>query len=593
MNTTVKPEEKSVKKTIKIAELLTKAKLLPRTSGCYLMKNIRGDVIYVGKAKNLRSRVSSYFRVGIDHYKTEILVGHICDFDFMTTAHDAESFVLENTLIKKYSPKYNIRLKDDKSYPYVVINNKEEFPRLEFMRRVKWKAGKNVEVYGPFVVGGQVGQILRLLTQSFRLRDCSLVEFKSRKEPCILYQMGQCSAPCVGKISQNDYQKDLQFAKNVFLGKGNKALQELEARMLAASENEEFEKAALVRDSIYGLRSFLSQSKQTHAEIEHDKNVDVVAFFSGEKEVDISIYMVRNGLLLGNKDFYFKKEDMLESEEETILNYLFQYYTATIDPMPEQIVTPFSEDSNKILSNGLKIISSDGDRSCEIVVNSKPDKFKSFIELTAEHALIKQQVRLKQNNSEILGLQKLQELLTLKERPIVLECFDIAIFQGKSPTAAQIVFHEGKPDKKQYRHYHLQERVEGNNDFAMMRELFLRRVDKGNFPDVFIVDGGKAQVNIFLEVMKEKEIMIPVVGIAKSKTLKERYQFQKEEVKKTEERLIIPQKNNQSTFMNFNLGQHRALLKLIVQMRDEAHRFSRRLHHIQESKRLLKTSNKN
>lgn len=555
-------------------DLLDKAKLLPTKSGCYLMKNKNDLIIYVGKAKNLKSRVTSYFNNSVKNAKTEILVSHIVDFEFIMTETDAEAFVLENNLIKKHSPKYNIRLKDDKSYPYVVINYNEPFPRLEYIRKVK-KLSKQ-EVFGPFVTGSNVGEVLRMLTKFLNLRDCTLSEFKKRKEPCLLYQMKQCSAPCVGKITEEEYAKDLSLAIDLFKSSGKKVQKYFEQKMFEASEAEEFERAASLRDNLGLLNNFITHFRQENAEMNDVKNVDVVAFYQGEEEVDISIYMVRNGLLLGHKNFSFSNLDLTEEVEDEVLNFLFQYYAETFDLLPDVIITQFSNDVNEEFETALKNVQE------KIQVRTPGNKYQSLLDLTRDHAFEQQRVRLLNQESVYVGLNKLKDLLGLRERPVILECYDIAIFQGKSPTAAQIVFHDGKSDKKAYRHYTLQERPEGNNDFAMMKELITRRLDNGKLPDVFIVDGGLGQVNVFREALKEFQIQIPVVGIAKSKVLKGKENFKQVDLKRSEERLIIPERKNP-----YFLSQNKSLFKIITQMRDEAHRFSRRLHHHHETKRVL------
>ncbi len=581
MNDSVKDNQlpASEKRSILTVKCEEKARLLPTKPGCYLMKNKAEQIIYVGKAKNLRARVLSYFNNSAKGPKTEILVSHITEFDFIMTENDAESFVLENNLIKKHAPKYNIRLKDDKSYPYVVINTNEPFPRLEFIRRVK--RGKGIDVHGPFVTGSNIWDVLRILTKSFSLRDCKLSDFKTRKEPCLLYQMKQCSAPCVGKIEQNEYARDLSLASDMFSGSGAKTIRELERRMMSAAENEEFEKAAQIRDSLGVLGEFANNFKQSNAELDSDRNIDIVAYYLGEIEVDLSIYMMRNGILLGHKNFSFSNLDIEENVEDLLLNYLFQYYSATYDSLPQLIVTQMNTEANELLESGLATL-----EKIEKPIRVRPPlkQYDSLLNLTRDHAFEQQRVRMLHEDSVYVGLNKLKDLLGLKERPVVLECYDIAIFQGTSPTAAQIVFHDGKPDKKNYRNYHLQELPEGNNDFAMMRELIIRRSDNGALPDVFIVDGGLGQVNIFKEALKELGIAIPVIGIAKSKVVKSKDGFKHEDIKRSEERLIIPGRSNP-----YMLNQNRSLFKIIVQMRDEAHRFSRRLHHKEETKRVFNT----
>lgn len=576
MNDSVKDNQSisSEKRSIGKVKLEEKARLLPTKPGCYLMKNRDEQIIYVGKAKNLRSRVNSYFNNSAKSPKTEVLVTHIVDFDFMMTENDAESFVLENNLIKKHSPKYNIRLKDDKSYPYIVINTNEPFPRLEFIRRVK--RGKGIDVYGPFVTGSNISEILRILTKSFFLRDCKLSDFKTRKEPCLLYQMKQCSASCVGKISKADYDHDLNLARDLFSGSGNKTLRELEKKMQAAAAQEEFEKAAQIRDSLETLSAFANNFKQANAELDIDRNIDIVAFYQGEIEVDLSIYMMRNGVLLGHKNFSFANLDIEDGLEDMVLNYLFQYYSSTYDSLPQLVITQMASEFNEILEKAMLTLEKN------IRVRPPQKQYDSLLNLTRDHAFEQQRVRMLHEDSVYVGLNKLKDLLGLKERPVVLECYDIAIFQGSSPTAAQIVFHDGRPDKKNYRHYHLKELPEGNNDFAMMKELIVRRLDNGVLPDVFIVDGGLGQVNVFKEALRELNIPIPVIGIAKSKVIKTKDGFTRSDIKRSEERLIIPGRVNP-----YMLNQNRSLYKIIVQMRDEAHRFSRRLHHKEEKKRVF------
>lgn len=560
----------------KQTKLLDKAKSLPTKAGCYLMKRTsveKEDILYVGKAKNLKSRVTSYFNNSVKTPKTEILVGHITEFDFIITETDSEAFVLENNLIKKYSPKYNIRLKDDRSYPYVVIDNNEPFSRLQYMRKVKRRKGR--EVFGPFVVGSNISEVLRILTKSFELRDCSLRDFQSRKEPCLLYQMHQCSAPCVNKISEMNYNENLNLAANFFRGKGERSLQLLNEKMISLAENEEFEHAAIIRDYVNVLTEFISFSKQENAEFNSsDANVDIVAYHIGEVEIDISLYMMRRGVLLGHKNFNFPKIDCTEELEDEVMMYLYQYYTSTHDSLPSTLVTSFTEEKNKFFQDVFS--KTDG---LKIKVRTPGRKFNSLSKLTKDHAYEQQRVRLTNQDSVYVGLTKLQELLGLKERPVVLECYDVAVFQGSSPTASQIVFHDGKPDKKSYRYFHLEERPEGNNDFAMMKEMLRRRIPHGNLPDVFIVDGGKGQVSMFLEVLKEMNLSVPVAGIAKSKT---KSSFQKKEVERSEERLIIPGRSNP-----YYLSKNKSLFRIVTSMRDEAHRFSRKLHHKAEKSKLF------
>ncbi len=558
----------------RLLKLQEKARALPRKPGCYLMKSSQGKVLYVGKAKDLKARVSSYFQNSAKSPKTEILVGHIRDFDFVLTDTEAEALVLENNLIKKHTPKYNIMMRDDKSYPYVTVDFNEDFPRLLYQRRVKRTQGK--KVFGPFVHGSSISDVLRIIVKSFQLRDCTLREFQSRKEPCLLYQIKQCSAPCVNKISKSDYARDLELATNFFEDKGEQSLEILEMRMHELADNEEFEHAAMIRDNLEVLRKFMEFSRQENAEIKGDaRNVDILAYHIGDIEVDLAVYLIRNGLLLGHKNFHFPVVDCSEEVESEVINFFFQYYSSGSEALPEVIATDFSNENNQLFEKALASIS-------DIKVQKPKTKnldLSSLMKLTKDHAKEHQRVRITNEDSVYVGLNKLKELLGLRERPVTLECYDIAIFQGQSPTAAQIVFRDGKPDKKSYRYYHLEERAEGNNDFAMMKEVLERRIDNGDLPDVFIADGGKGQLSTFQKVLEEAGLDIPVCSIAKSKAKGE---FHSEKIERTEERLFIPNRSNP-----YLLAKNKSLFKIVTQMRDEAHRFSRKLHHKAEKKRTI------
>ena len=534
------------------------------------MMNQKEEVIYVGKAKNLKNRVSSYFTGSAKYPKTQILISRIWRIDFMIVENEAEALVLENNLIKKFLPRYNIRLRDDKSYPYVMVVGDEDFPRLEYQRRPRRKKGD--QVFGPFVSGSGVSDVVKILTRSFQLRDCTLRDFLSRKEPCLLYQMKQCSAPCVGKISQREYREDLNHALDFFKNKGKRSIDILKRRMIFASEQEAFERAAVIRDAVLKLEKFM-EFQQQNAEIHGGvEDADYIAYHIGEFEVDISIYLLRYGVIWGHKNFHFPVVDIIEDFHQVCLSYLLQYYSSTKESYPQLLVIDLGEDSVKLFADALQRIIEQ-----RIVVEAKRRESEGIIQLTREHARESQRVRMQNQQSVYSGLNKLAELLKMSERPQVLECFDIAIFQGKSPTAAQVVFVDGRPEKSRYRHYHLHERPEGNNDFAMMGELFERRLDRGDLPDVFIVDGGRGQVNVVRKVLEELELEIPVLGIAK-----ERKGASFDSRENRHERLFIPGRLNP-----YLLSKNPPLFRLLVQMRDEAHRFSRKLHHKRETKRVI------
>lgn len=565
----------------KSEELLEKAKTLPQESGCYLMRDRDGRIIYVGKAKKLRSRVTSYFDKSAKAIKTAFLVQQIQDFEFILTRSDVESYVLENNLIKKHSPKYNLRLKDDKSYPWVLVNNDEPFPRLEYVRRPK--KGRGRELYGPFPVGSNISMVLRVLTKSFMLRDCSLTEFRSRKTPCLLYQMKQCSAPCVEHISAEAYAKDLQLALGLFQGSraARRTLEELERRMLVYADSEEFERAAIIRDHLKILSEFVESSTQQNVEsVKDEKDVDVWASYQGPDEFDFSLYMVRRGMLIGQKNFSFPVSDLKEEMQDEMRVFLLQYYTDPSEVAPEMVILDSEEEGEDWVAFVDALPRAVGEE--RLRVHGRKKKYQPLIEMARKHAEESQRVRIANQDSPFVGLKKLKELLNLRDLPRHLECYDVAIWQGKSPTASQVVSYDGKLDKSSYRHYHLQELPEGNNDFAMMREVVTRRANNGELPDVFVIDGGTAQVNTVSAVLRELRLEVAVVGIAKSRDLTG--DFKKAEIERSEERLVIPGRKDP-----YILSKCPPLFRIIVTLRDEAHRFSRRLHHKAETKRFLGT----
>ena len=537
-------------------------KNFPTKTGCYVMKDDKDKILYVGKAKNLKHRLSSYLSQKLS-VKTQALLSRTFNIEFLITKNEAEALILENNLIKKYSPHYNIVMRDDKSYPYLEVDFEHEYPRIEYTRRPR--RHQQTEVFGPFVHHSHIGEVLRSIIKSFQLRDCSDYEFRTRKRPCLLYQIKQCSAPCMKWISPKEYTRDVNMALDFFRGKHNGVLSLLKDEMEKRSSKEEYEYAAVLRDNIKVLENFIENSKEQNVELHLGiKNFDVVACYEGEMEVDIAIYLIRNNLLLGHKVFHFALVDCKDTLEEEELKFLLQYYTGTHDSLPSTIFTDLTSTTFQLFKKVMKI------HKKEPVKVARPTKtVKSLMKITADHALEYQRFRISYRENLLLGLGKLGELLGLEEKPRRLECFDIAIFQGTSPTASQVVFLDGGPLKKAYRHYHLDKRPEKNNDFAMMEEAITRRLKYGDLPDVFIVDGGIGQVNIFKSVLKIYKVDRPVVGLAKAKTSN-----------KKEERLIIPGRLNP-----YYLHKNRQLMKILTHLRDEAHRFARRLHHKEESKR--------
>ena len=558
-------------------KLLDKAKDLPHSPGCYLMRQ-NGRVIYVGKAKDLKSRVSSYFLESAKTPKTEILVSHIDEFEFVLAKSETEALILENTLIKKLKPKYNIRLRDDKSYPYVQVDLSKDFPRLEYVRKVK--RSKEKKIFGPFVHGSNISEVLRVITKLFGLRDCSDREMNCRKEPCLLYQMKQCLAPCVYKVTKEEYQLNLELALSFFRSSPEIALNFLKDKMEQFSNNEEFEQAIIYRDSIAILEEFVTFFANRALDLKEGKeSLDLISYYQGEREIDIALYIVRNGILYGHKNFNFLRFDLDEDVKKEVISFVIQYYFRSSESFPDSLVIDLPKELTGKIEEVFK------EEKIPIKLSHLVPKYDSLMRLVWENAKEHQRVRLSNEDSVYVGLKQLQEILKLKQRPQVLECFDVAVFQGSSPTASQVVFEDGVAKKDSYRYYHLKERPEGNNDFAMMEEMISRRLKHGDYPDVFIVDGGKGQVSSFLKILSENDVEIPVVGIAKEKVKRTLSSFKDKNIEKSEERLVVPGRGN-----SISLSKKIALFRILTSMRDEAHRFCRKLHHKKENTRVISSS---
>ncbi|MBP5296827.1 MAG: excinuclease ABC subunit UvrC, partial [Bacteriovoracaceae bacterium] len=577
-----------VKTSRTVQQLLAKAKSLPAHPGCYLMKNGAGEVIYVGKAVHLARRVSSYFQKDHDDAKTQALVRQIKDFEFILAGNEAEAFVLENTLIKKYSPKYNLRLKDGQTYPYLAIRPREDFPRLQYLYRGKL-AGQE-QVFGPYPMGTNIREVWQVLVNALALRNCTATQFKRAKRPCLRFQMGQCLAPCQGKVTAEDYQQRLQMVIDFLRDHPQAVLDFVQQKMESYAGQDEFERAAVWRDYLQTLQAFAEQAQQRNAELHQGAaDVDVWAFFvspldhvastedradspTAGVEIDLVVFHVRQHCLFGHRNFNFLLESRPNDAEVNakILSWMSQYYQQNQVFWPQVVALPntLAAADRHLLQDILAAMPS---APAVPVAQTYGHLYVSLGKLALRQAQENRHLRLAGPKNIYAALKKLQFLLQLPQLPLTIEAYDVAVWQGKSPTASQIVFQEGVPDKKNYRYYHLQERPEGNNDFAMLAEMMERRLAHGHLPDVMMVDGGWPQVRILEKILKERQISLPLIGIVKEREAGD------------QEHLVIAGRQNE-----YVLAKCPPLAALLASMRDEAHRFARKLHHRQEKKRLIK-----
>tara|TARA_Y100000590_G_scaffold466680_1_gene642894 strand:+ start:5703 stop:7487 length:1785 start_codon:yes stop_codon:yes gene_type:complete len=566
------------------AELLSRSRELTSAPGVYLMKDDSDRVLYVGKAKHLKNRVSSYFqKKKHDSVRTEWLVHTVHHFEVIITETESEAFILENTLIKKYKPKFNVRLKDDKAYPYIRIQLKDAFPRLEWTRKVR-KDG--AQYFGPFPSAGSARQVLHLLNETFRLRDCSENTFRHRSRPCLLAQMDKCSAPCVNPMKDQPevYSETLQKAIDVLEGKGDELIQSLEIQMNQASEAMEYEKAAEFRDQIQNIQ--MVTEVQSVLEAGMDRHRDVLGISRRETHAHATLLIVRSGKLLSVRHFDFYNIDPQGSSSELIEDFLSQYYFDSQNPddhpfgiggpvAPQEILLPDLPKDVDVYERalGIRLIQADGDRD---------DQLLRAAQANADHAM---EAKAKRTTGHGMGaVEEVMKKLHLSRIPQRIECYDISNISGEDAVASRVVFVDGNPQKDLYRRYKIKT-VEGSNDFAMMKEVLERRFLRveDDYPELVVVDGGKGQLSQAVAILDELNIAdVEVVGLAKARTEKN---FQKKEVKSSQERVFIPNRVNPVV-----LRENTKAFRLLTHLRDEAHRFAIQYHRsVRDRKRIKKS----
>lgn len=548
-------------------KLKDKIRDFPTQSGVYLMKNSADKIIYVGKAKNIRNRVRSYFLDSKDHSaKTKALVFNICEIEYLLTKTEVEAFLLEASLIKKHRPKYNIRLKDDKSYPYIQLSWHDDYPRLYLSRKVK----KDGSLYfGPYTSGGAVYGTIRFLNRLFKIRDCTDHMFRTRTRPCMTHQIGRCTAPCVKLISREEYRADVEGAKDFLKGRSKKLIKDLEKKMLVAAAEEKFEVAAKMRDSMFAIRSIIE--KQTVINDSSEKDQDIISYFGDERGVLIETLHVRSGRVIGHRPFFLPNIDPQSTDEdprEWLASFLNQYYEDNFIPDDILLSTDLGGDIHKLLQDVLK------ERSGQDVgIRFATDnKGQDLVEMATQNAKAHFEKYVSKDEEKKKGLEDIQKKLHLPQRPSRIECFDISHFQGSETVASQVVFEEGVPAREHYRRYRIRT-VTGVDDFASMYEVLKRRFGHEEYeePQLIVVDGGKGQLSMAVKILQELgKTHIPVVGLAKARTVAD---FQAEDVSATEERFYLPGRANPVVFKT-NTDAY----QILTGLRDEAHRFAITYH---------------
>lgn len=544
----------SFKEDIKLTE---KVNNLPTTPGVYLWLDKYKRIIYVGKAINLRNRVRSY--MGNDSkrsIKVDAMMQRAVDVEIITTKNEVEALILENNLIKEHQPKYNILLRDDKTYPYVKITLKEDFPRVYMTRKLIRDGSK---YFGPFTDVSGTHTALELINKLFPLRKCKNMKVD---RPCLQFHIGRCEAPCVGNITASAYKKYIDQIIDIFEGRSTKIIKVLEHKMLTASDNLEFEEAGIYRDQLLALEKIREKQR-----IVTDKGeFDVVGLYSSNNMTCVQIFFVRSGRLVGRENFFTPKDN--ETDEKIMTEFIKQYYSGNTT-LPREIILPFNSSESNVLQEWL---SERAGR--KITIHSVQKGFKAdMIKMAIDNAktFLADRYRQWQHNIDKTGgaVKALAHALDLPRLPERMECFDISHMQGSETVASMVVFENGRPNKKEYRRFKLKTTQGKPDDFKSMAEIMRRRYDtqkKWRLPDLIIIDGGKGQLNAALTVIREMGMVdVPVISLAK----------------RLEE--VFVEGESESIILEHSTAE----LQLLQQIRDEAHRFAINYHRGLRTKRNL------
>jgi excinuclease ABC subunit C len=523
-------------------------KSLPGLPGVYRMINVADEVIYVGKARDLKKRVASYFQKNLPSPRTRMMVSQIARIETTVTRSEAEALLLENNLIKSLMPRYNVLFRDDKSYPYIMLSG-GEFPRLAFHRGTQQKANR---YFGPFPNSVAVRESIQLLQKVFRLRTCENSVFSNRSRPCLQYQIERCTAPCVGYIAAEDYRHDVKHAAMFLEGREQQVMEDLSSRMMDAAEQQKYELAAVYRDRIQSLRQV--QARQFVSDF-RSGDADVVACVEEGGAMCVNLVMIRGGRHVGDRSFFPKNIE--DCDTQTVLQaFLEQHYLQ--QPVPPLIITGVT-----LEQDGLEeILSERAGKKVQISAYAGGDR-RVWLKMAQTNAELALRQHLVQKTTQEGRLIALREALDLPESVERIECFDISHTMGEATVASCVVFDKGAMQNSEYRRYNISNITPGD-DYAAMRDALTRRYTKiasgeGKLPDLVFIDGGKGQLGVAVEVMQEVGLPdVLLVGIAKG-----------EERTPGLEQLIFPGREDALRLPKDNPGLH-----LLQQIRDEAHRFA-------------------
>lgn len=493
-----------------ISELRSKAAGLPLQSGVYLMKNSDGKIIYIGKSRALKNRVSQYFQDGEKDAKTAAMVKNVRDFDYMLTNSETEALNLENKLIKLHKPKYNILLKDAKSYPYIKVSLNEEYPRVFMTRR---RSDDKAAYFGPYSSAALAGNLIKTINKAFMLPVCKkrFPRDIGKTRPCIYSQIGQCSAVCSGKVDKSEYREAFKDIVSFLKGDFSEVKRSLEEKMRYASDNMAYEAAASYRDRIKSLS--LLWDKQKIVGAPHDQ-YDIVALYSDDLVSCIAIYYVRDGAVIDSDNFIFTGEKL--TDRDSVVSFLCDLYSRR-DYIPKQIYLGFAFDEEQISFFSSYLCELSSGRKINVRIPARGD-YKKLCDMVYENARIHAgEYNLKAERDNEL-LVKLAQLLALEVVPETIEAIDISNYGADNITAGIVAFRNGKPDKSRYRIYKIRGVSGAPDDYSSMREAMSRRLsheEEQPLPDLFLLDGGKGHVSVIRELFQEKGVDVPVFGMVK------------------------------------------------------------------------------
>lgn len=531
--------------------------------GVYQMFNADGKVIYVGKARNLKKRLSSYFRKNLSDTKTGVLMSKVADIQVTITNDEVEALLLEANLIKRYRPRYNVLLRDDKSYPYLYLSTQDKFPRLDFHRGAKKKKG---HYFGPYPSAGAVRDNLALIQKLFQLRQCKDSFFRNRSRPCLQYQIKRCTAPCVKYVSETDYRHQVDLAILFLEGKSFAVTETLQEKMNAASKAQHYEMAALYRDQIMQLRQLQRQQKITGDQ----GDIDIIGIAQEQGSVAISVIFVRTGRVIGNKSFIPNAPKELAAEH-VLEAFLPQYYLSPLrgDVVIDRIILTRSLSDKTWLQQALR----ESMHNKLVISDKQSEKYSKWQSLADSNAAFALSQHLAGKNNAVMKLQALQKTLELPNPIQRIECFDVSHTNGESTVASCVVFTESGSANAEYRRYNIRQ-VAAGDDYHAMEQALLRRYTKikennGTLPDLLLIDGGKGQLAKAVAVFEELQISgVVLLAIAKGRARKAGY-----------EQLFLPGKKQAIHLQPDSIAFH-----LLQYIRDEAHRFAITTHRKQRAK---------